>query len=569
MANNTEEIKNRLSITDVLSSYLKLEKAGSNLKTKCPFHNEKTPSFFVSPDRGTYYCFGCGAKGDIFSFVEAFEGLDFKGALKVLADRAGVKLSFSANDGDELDKLYRILQEATSFFESEFQKNMEAQEYIEKRGVKKSTQKIMRIGYAPDEWRKLKQYLKSKKFTEKEMLATGLIKKSEKQSEDPYYDVFRGRIIFPIADSSGRIVAFSGRILKDEPNSPKYLNSPETKLYNKSKILYGLDKAKQTIRKSDYVILVEGQMDLVMSYQSGFTNTIAVSGTAFNTDESVGLARTGIEIVKRLTKNIIVAFDSDDAGYKAILRTAKSLLADGMSVKIALMKDDKDPADVIKKDPKEWAEIIRKAKPIVEFVLNHVRNAAKNEKQFYEMVRTEVLPYIALHESSIEAARLVEYVSYESGIKSDALWADLSKIDQKSQEKTTNYATKDKAFSRLEDIERKLYGAILFNKTYPNIKGVIDINSFKSIVGEEKFKSYDTISKSEKDALITEYDVLYPDSLKDKEAQELLENLNKEYIKKKRDSVARELKGAERDKDKNKSEKLLIEYQRLSKELAV
>src|SRR3989344_5138874 len=244
MNSPVQKIKERLSIEEVVSSYIKLDRAGTNLRAKCPFHNEKTQSFFVSPNRGSYYCFGCGASGDIFTFVEEFEGLDFKGALKLLANKAGVPLEAYSKEmkeaENEKEKLYRVMEEATKFFENNLRDNKQIQEY-----------------------------LKSRDFTDNEIERAGLAKKPE-DTNKAMYDRFRGRTMFPISDSSGRIVAFSGRIFEDDGKSAKYLNSPDTPIFQKSSILYGLDKAKQSIRKNDFSIVVEGQFDLILSHQAGF-----------------------------------------------------------------------------------------------------------------------------------------------------------------------------------------------------------------------------------------------------------------------------------------------------------
>ncbi|MFA6095451.1 MAG: CHC2 zinc finger domain-containing protein, partial [Candidatus Paceibacterota bacterium] len=243
MGSHVEEIKGRLGIADVIGSYIKLDKAGANYKARCPFHNEKTPSFYVSTERGTYYCFGCQAKGDIFSFVQAFEGLDFMGALRVLADRAGIKLSPGNWSKDSKKELYfKILEDATRFFEEGLAGDEAAKAYLAKRGLSDKTVDAFRIGYVSSEWRSLRDHLKKKGYKDEDVLAVGLIKKSDKGSQDPYYDTFRGRVMFPITDASGRVVAFTGRTQDEEANPPKYLNSPETALFQKSKILYALDK---------------------------------------------------------------------------------------------------------------------------------------------------------------------------------------------------------------------------------------------------------------------------------------------------------------------------------------
>ena len=216
MSSQVEQIKERLSVVDVLSSYLTLERAGANYKARCPFHNEKTPSFFISPVRESYYCFGCGAKGDIFTFVQEFEGLDFVGALKILAERAGVPLTYEKPENkDKRERLYECMEMATRFYETELVKSEPAQKYLAERGISKETIKLFRIGYALSEWRELFNYLKGKKFSDAEIEAAGLSKKPDGGVSSPY-DRFRGRIMFPIADSSGRIIAFSGRIFPDD-----------------------------------------------------------------------------------------------------------------------------------------------------------------------------------------------------------------------------------------------------------------------------------------------------------------------------------------------------------------
>ncbi|MDO8562183.1 MAG: DNA primase, partial [bacterium] len=264
-----QQIKDKLSIVDVVSQYVKLERAGSTLRARCPFHSERTPSFFVSPERGTYHCFGCNVGGDIFSFIEQIEGLDFKGALKILAEKAGVPLVYEKRgERDSRERLFELLETVTIFYVSHLSDY--AREYLHKRGINDETIKSFRVGLAGDAWGEASDYLRSKGFSEKEILDTGLAKRGERG----LYDRFRSRIIFPIADSAGRIVGFSGRILpaknivpakaeKSDIEPPKYLNSPETELFHKSRILYAYDRAKQAMRKNNCAVLVEGQLDLI------------------------------------------------------------------------------------------------------------------------------------------------------------------------------------------------------------------------------------------------------------------------------------------------------------------
>src|SRR3989338_7750956 len=249
MAGDTvQQIKDRLSIVDVVSQYVKLERAGASLRARCTFHAERTPSFHVSPDRGTYHCFGCNVGGDIFSFVEAIEGLDFKGALKVLAEKAGVELVYERGGKEKTDeraRLFELMEVATIFYTSRL--TDAAKKYLKERGMSDATVQEFRLGLAGDSWSEASEYLKAKKFTDKEILDAGLAKKNERGN---LTDKFRNRIIFPIADSAGRVVGFSGRSFGENasPEAPKYLNSPETPLFHKSRILYGFDRAKTAIR---------------------------------------------------------------------------------------------------------------------------------------------------------------------------------------------------------------------------------------------------------------------------------------------------------------------------------
>ena len=340
MADTVQQIKDRLSIVDVVSQYVKLERSGQSSRARCPFHAEKTPSFFVSPERGTYHCFGCDVGGDIFSFVEAVEGLDFKGALKVLAEKAGVPLVYEKKgERDERDRLFELMEIATIFYTSRLSEP--AKKYLTERGLSDTTVKAFRLGLAGSEWSELTDALKGKKFSDKEILDAGLAKKNERGN---LTDKFRNRIMFPIADSAGRIVGFSGRIFGENasPEAPKYLNSPETPLFHKSRILYAFDRAKQSIRKLNCAVLVEGQVDLLASHQAGWGNTVAVSGTAFTPEHA--------SLIRRMTDNLVIALDADEAGIKAASRASREALRGGLNVKVARLPEGTDPADFILKE---------------------------------------------------------------------------------------------------------------------------------------------------------------------------------------------------------------------------
>jgi DNA primase len=578
-SSSVEKIKERLTIEDVVGSYIKLDKAGKNFKGRCPFHNEKTPSFFVSPDRGGYYCFGCNAKGDIFTFVEQFEGLDFMGALKLLAGKAGVKLEFDRNADihkTEKEKLLAIMEEATAFFEKGLAGSKEAQEYIKGRGITEETAKNFRLGFIPNEWRLLYTHLKNKKYSDVDIEKAGLAKRPEGGEQKQPYDRFRGRIMFPISDSSGRVIAFSGRILVDDEKSAKYLNSPDTILFNKSTVLYGIDKAKADIRIKNYSILVEGQMDLVLSHQAGIKNTVAVSGTALSdTLMSRDNIVNNLGIVKRLSNNIILAFDSDAAGKKAALRSAAIALGLGMDVKIARVEGGKDPADLVKENPELWKNVLRNSKPVVESVLDDVLSQKLDPRKLPQALRDNVFPFIAPLTGAMEKAHYIRILKERTGLSEESIIADLKKTEalQKSEIREVR-AVQDvqTATNRLDSISRKLFGLLLYIEKN-NIQG-FDVagikNALQTISGSERFDALERHSTASASELLLEAEVTYG-SRKDseggirKELDELLVNFEEDVIREEFAKIAVELAISEKNKDEAKVGDLMKKFQDLSR----
>ena len=587
--NNVEEIKARIPIEDLIGSYIKLEKSGKSYKARCPFHNEKSPSFFISPDRGGYYCFGCNAKGDIFSFVEQFEGLDFRGALKILAERAGVKLVHDDKADGERDRLHRVMELATAYFEEQLAKSKEAREYIKNRGITEETVKSFRIGFAPDGWRNLMTYLKGKGFNEAVMEKVGLIKPKEGTSD--YYDRFRGRIMFPISDSSGRVIAFSGRILKDEKNADgtapaKYLNSPDSPLFDKSLVLYGLDKAKAEIRRLNYSIFVEGQMDLVMSHQAGIKNTVASSGTALSeeTTNSTGIV-SNLGLIRRLSPNVIIAFDSDSAGRKAALRAAGIALSLAMDVKIADIVGGKDPADLVKEDIEKWRHTLKEAKPVIEFELGNVvrehsadDGAKSDPRKLTKMVTERVLPLVARIESSSDQSHFVAMVADQAKIPIDSVWQDVRVVAKrlKEQEATATPLTGKSAIPkartssemprRVDLIERRLFGLLfLMEKEKLNDQVTKIKEQVKKMAGD----SYDTrvkLANENKNDLMFEAESFFGTDAKnwEKPMKELLSNFEEDILSDEIIVTMHELKLAEKAGNQEKVMELAKKCQVLS-----
>ena len=360
MPSPVEDIKSRLAAADVVGSYVRLVKAGQNFKALCPFHNEKTPSFYVSPARDIWHCFGCSKGGDIFAFIKEIEGVDFPEALELLASRAGVILK--KEDPrllTERRRYFFLLEEAVKFYEAELAKRRDVLDYLKERGLKEETIKSFRLGYAPQSWDGALAHLRGMDFRAEEAERAGLaIISQNPEARSRFYDRFRGRIMFPIADGAGRTIGFSGRIYeKDLPKneSPenaggKYINTPNTLLFDKSRVLYLWDRAKNEIRQSDACILVEGQMDALMSHQAGIRNVVATSGTA--------LGQGHLNLIRRLTSKLFLAFDADAAGELATKRGVDLVLSSGFDVHIMEVPGGKDPADAIRANPEPiWEEV--------------------------------------------------------------------------------------------------------------------------------------------------------------------------------------------------------------------
>lgn len=596
MSSSVEKIKERISIVDVVSSYIPVEQSGKNFKAKCPFHNEKTPSFLLSPDRGTYYCFGCAEKGDIFSFVEKFEGIDFMGALKLLAERAGVKLEYRNEDknNDNKEIYYKILEEATLFFENNFKTNIKARDYLKERGISLQVIEQFRIGYAKDEWRSLSDHLISKGFKVSDIEIVGLIKKSAKpeenipeeshQKERGFYDRFRGRIIFPINDSSGRVIAFSGRIFKDESKiskapdkndftEAKYLNSPDTPLFNKSNVLFGIDKAKSSIRKMGYSIVVEGQMDLVLSHQAGFTNTVAVSGTAFteniiDNDNKVN----NLGLIRRLSPNVIFAYDGDQAGIRATSRSAVIALSLDMQVKIANLPEGKDPADIIKDNKEEWKDIIKNAVDIISFHVDRICISTYDLRERSKKIREIVFPFIFMIKSSSDRFSYLSIVSSKTGLGSKEITEDFESY-KNSQPISGSINTRDddrgllnkEVMSYRDSLEKKLF-SLIYWQDQQDIGIDVD-NIYKLLEQRIDKKEIDKIKEQHepyKEDLASDAKMCYGNRINglSREVDEIILNLEEEILNENKILLISKIDQKSTGDEPPNQDKILEDYQK-------
>ena len=513
---HVEEIKSRLPIDEVIGSYLTLEHKGKYLCARCPFHNEKSASFYVSTDRDTYYCFGCGEKGDIFSFVEKYEGVDFRGALTMLANRAGVKLSQVSKESiDKKEMEYNAMEEATKFFEGKLLSNVDALHYIKSRNVNDDTIKKFRIGFAPSGWTELYDHLQKLGYTSEIMQNIGLTVKTEKGT----FDRFRNRIMFPVEDSSGRVIAFSGRILPqyDDGKSGKYINSPETDLYHKSNVLYGFSKAKQYIRKHDFSVLVEGQFDVILSHQNGFPNTVAVSGTAFSGDTKSGDGiPTHIGIISRLSKNIILALDADDAGQKATLRVISEAMPLEMNIKLLpVLENAKDPADILQDNSgiEIWKNLLKDAEKPIEALCKRIINKETERTKQINDVKRILYPIVSSMPSALdrhEAGRVIE--KYFS-VPLEYIQKDIEEMHVKNikPNKNENIQLTDYPQNTVNKSIKDLFFGTIFLSEIPdsiayryrnNILEFIEENIPEDIYKQEKIKYLE-----KKDILILESEV--------------------------------------------------------------
>ncbi len=382
-----QDIKDRLNIEDVVSEYVELKRSGRNYKGLSPFTNEKSASFMVSPEKQIWHDFSSGRGGDIFSFIQAVEGVDFKASLEMLARKAGVELadyrqnlsSQSRTNAKAKERLFQAVEDAATFYQKELLKNTPALKYLrEKRGYEKQTILDFRFGYSPEKGDALTQYL-LKKYDIGELRKAGL--SGERNGRQ--YDMFRGRIMIPLKDSQGRPVGFTARLLKNDPDSPKYINTPATLLYDKGRQLYGFSQAKEAIRKRGFVVVVEGNLDVVASHQANVKNVVASAGTA--------LTQYHLKDLQRFTGDIRVAFDEDNAGQAAVERTIPLAQELGLEMSVISVPSGKDPDELIKENPKSWQKVINQHVYMIDWLIERIASnldmsSAQGKRQFTSRV---------------------------------------------------------------------------------------------------------------------------------------------------------------------------------------
>ena len=515
-----EEIKSRCDIVDIISDYMHLEKSGSNYTGLCPFHSEKTGSFMVSKSKQIYKCFGCNAGGDVISFVMRWENVDFMEAVKILARKCGITLDRNISEEEkkkiqEINKFREIHTEAARFYFANLLRTKNpGYEYLRKRGLSDKIIKKFGLGYSPNSWNSLMNYLLSKGYDKTDLVKCGLI--THKTESNKYFDRFRNRVMFPIFNYNGKVIGFGGRVLDD--SLPKYLNSPETLVFNKRMNLYGLNISKKGI-KDDTLILVEGYMDLISLYQNNIENVVATLGTALTIEQA--------KLIRRFAKNVIISYDSDQAGQNATLRAIDILLKADIKVKILNLKDCKDPDDFIKKYGFDgYKKAIEESDYYIKFKIDLLKNKynLKNDTQKMNFVEESTLMLKKL-KSPIEKDLYAKYLSDLTNISVDSIRASIGikvsrNYNNKNNAKHTNVHRKIEQMSKIQDgylkVETNFIKLLMENKELRN-SVISDIKSDEFSIDETK-EIFNYIIKNK------ELDKITIDKIKSL-------NISEEYIK--------------------------------------
>lgn len=573
-----KEIKEKLDIVDVVKDYIQLFPAGKNFKAVCPFHKEKTPSFIISPDRQTWHCFGsCNEGGDVISFVMKYENLEFYEALKMLAERAGVELkSISPSGQKEFGILYDINLASVEFYKDQLLPHQEARDYLEERGIKKETIDDFEIGFAPTDRDALILYLVNRGYEIQDVERAGLCFKTERGT---YMDRFRGRLMFPLYNTFGKVVGFSGRILPqyDDGKSGKYVNSPETLIFNKSKTLYGFHKSKSYIKEAKQVLFVEGQMDFLMLYQDGVKNVIATSGTA--------LTNHHLEILKKVCDTAVFAFDSDEAGLSAIERAIDMAHTMDLNVKAFTLEDAKDPAEYIVKNPGQIDRLIRH-NSLSAFDFYYQRLIEKNDSDNLKIKLRSFLSKILHIASPIERSSWVRKIAEKIGMAERVIYEEMEMfkgvkkasvvVDNKNDENKTN-DLKDsvkQVKSRVQRIAMDIFILTMIDRQ--NVGLIEDYKNyfpqpFDSLLGfmlEDK----KPVELSESDNIFSYLEMKA--SLKHGQIEQekipmeisfLLKELKREYLKDRKQELLSEIKKSEQNNSPDKIGALLKEFDEIVK----
>ncbi|MBI4993076.1 MAG: DNA primase [Candidatus Magasanikbacteria bacterium] len=596
MSDEVQQIKDKIDAADLIAEYIQLKPAGINKKGLCPFHHEKSPSFMVNSERQGWHCFGCGKGGDIFTFVQEMEGMEFKEALKHLAGRAGVQLTSYRSDVDSSQKnrIKDINVEAARFFHNFLLKMptaKSAMDYLINRGLKPETIEEWQIGFVPEQWDLLTQYLLKKGFGIDDLVASGLTIKrdgADATSGRGFYDRFRGRVMFPVWNVHGEVVGFTGRILVEKENSGgKYVNTPQTLVYDKSRVIFGLNKAKQEIKAKDLIVMVEGQMDVIACHQAGMKNVVASSGTALTEEQ--------VKLLKRYSLNLNMAFDADEAGQNAAKRGVDIAVRDGMSVKVVRIPQGagKDADECLKKNPSVWFLAVEKAQGIMDWFFEKILTgkdlASPHQKQ---LTADQLLPEIALIPYAVERDHWLRVLADKLGVDTSVLREDIVRLGRKETRNKKQETNGSERKVTIENdrlamlVERLLVIVLRYNDLARELSGeslnqILSTGRFGALYIELK-REYTENSKIDMDKLRNIVEPIDKENLIDillmkgeldfsgiqtaeakQELQKLLISVMEEWKRKQRKAIQSALEKAEREGDKLKLNELVEKFNKI------
>ncbi|MBI5222769.1 MAG: DNA primase [Candidatus Magasanikbacteria bacterium] len=597
MSDEVQLIKDKIDVADLIAEYVQLKPAGVNKKGLCPFHHEKTPSFMVNSERQGWHCFGCGKGGDIFTFVQEMEGMEFKEALKYLANRAGVQLTTSYRseiDGSQKNRLKDINVEAARFFHSFLLKMPTARpamDYLTGRGLKSETIDEWQIGFVPEQWDLLTQYLLKKGFSIDDLVVSGLTIKREGadvSSGRGFYDRFRGRIMFPIWNAHGEVVGFTGRILIEKENSGgKYVNTPQTLVYDKSRVIYGLNRAKQEIKARDLIVMVEGQMDVIACHQAGMKNVVASSGTA--------LTEEHVKLLKRYSLNLNMAFDADEAGQNAAKRGIDIAVREGMNVKAIRIPAGagKDPDECLKKNPSVWFQAVENAQGIMDWYFEKIL-AGKDLTNPHQkqLAADRILPEISLIPYAIERDHWLRKLGEKLGVEVAVLREDIVRLARKEirNKKQETSGDERKVVIENDRLAMLVEGLMVMLLRFNDLLGEVAIGNLDDVLSTGRFSALYTALKTEYtensridleklravvgpvdnenliDILLMKGELDFSGIQIDEarqELQKLLALIMEEWKKKRRREIQVEMEKAEKNGDAEKSKELGEEFNKI------
>lgn len=590
-----QDIKARLNIVDVVGGYVRLTKSGAHWKACCPFHNEKSPSFMVNEERQIFHCFGCGKGGDMFSFVEEIEGVDFREALRLLAEKAGVELPkyrkasvFAPGGVEEPDRTKEVLELSTKFFETQLwsgEGTKSALPYLRDRGLSDESMRTFRLGYAPEGWRHLLDFLVGRGYREEELERAGLVIKKDGGG---YYDRFRDRIMFPIGDVVGRIIGYSARVAPGgDESQAKYINTPETSVYHKSRALYGIYQAKQAMKEKGFSVLVEGNMDVIACHQADIRNTVAVSGTALTVEQ--------LEMLKRYGNGIRLFFDMDGAGQAASWKSSLLALEKEMEVSIIALPHGKDAADAAKEDPESLREAATHAVPVAQYFLDKLRSANDAKTPAGKRRIAEgFAPLLASMRNRIEHAHwrkeLAQTLGVEEKVLSDVLQSEILEKREivPKGEKQAPEPSRPTFVTRSGVLRDRIVGLLLLDGSLmgnesvdESVQGFLSGDAFFGIAsgkgeGEAFSRIDDEAQKRRAAELMFEAEKLFEgneadgefdrNERKTKVFRELLRDLAIELRRDERTEIAQALEEARKSGDKSLERELMEQFREISRE---